>query len=494
MENESIEKIKSEKEIKPFTKKGKIISFIALTLYYIALPFLLALFLFSEYQYFTIFLSIPVALLPFITEIVITKRKKVSRFFFLPTSFIAYLFYAVAMFFLGDEMTGYLLLMAATAIIVLRILITVIELIRMKKFKLIPLGVAGVIFTVSFSFLVSQVIYPWYEEKITDGEPDRLGSWSYINNNDFASDENWKQIVKDSPFKFGSVTYQEEYFRDIGTYPSLDGSTVCVPMAMEFAKQHLGMSKEESASFVRFDTTHYAYENLISNEGYYSYYYENGQYIEIRCNKTDLILATEPSEEELELAESKGVTLVKKPVCYDAFVFITHKDNPVDNLSSEQIRDIYSGKIKNWEDVGGEKQKIVAYQREENSGSQTAMENLVMGGRNMISPKKIKTIVNMGELVDAVAEYENNTSSLGYTYKYYIDNLYKNDNIKILSVDGVYPNDENVRNGSYPYTTNYYAVIRGGDEENTGGLFLDWILSKEGQKCIKQAGYIPIED
>ena len=135
MEDELINEIKNEDEIKPFTKKGKIISFIAFTLFYIAMPFLLLLFFSSDYQYLAIFLSFPIALLPPITEIVITKRKKVSQFFFLPTSFIAYLFYSVAIFFLNDD--GDELLMAAIALVVLRLLITVIELIRMKKFKLI---------------------------------------------------------------------------------------------------------------------------------------------------------------------------------------------------------------------------------------------------------------------------------------------------------------------------------------------------------------------
>ena len=99
----------------------------------------------------------------------------------------------------------------------------------------------------------------------------------------------------------------------------------------------------------------------------------------------------------------------------------------------------------------------------------------------------------MGELVDAVAEYENETASLGYTYRYYIDTLYKNDNIKTIAVDGIAPTDDNIRSGAYPFTTNYYGVIREGDEEEIGGQFLEWILSDEGQKCVAQAGYIPMK-
>ena len=145
-----------------------------------------------------------------------------------------------------------------------------------------------------------------------------------------------------------------------------------------------------------------------------------------------------------------------------------------------------------WKEVGGNDEKIRAFQREKNSGSQTAMENLVMGGSDMIDPIEVKIIVGMGELVDTVAEYENDTASLGYTYRYYIDTLYKNDNIKTIAVNGISPTDDNIRNGSYPFTTNYYGVIREGDEDAVGGQFLQWILSDEGQQCVAQAGYITL--
>lgn len=61
-------------------------------------------------------------------------------------------------------------------------------------------------------------------------------------------------------------------------------------------------------------------------------------------------------------------------------------------------------------------------------------------------------------------------------------------------MDGVFSEAENLRNKTYPFTTNYYGVIRKEDEQKTGGKFLEWVLSQEGQKCIKQAGYIPLTD
>lgn len=350
----------------------------------------------------------------------------------------------------------------------------------------------------SFAILTSSFVVTKNYIKYKIGEPDRTGSWSAINQ-EVKRGNSWKQIVKNSKFQLGEIeTITEDdvtdYYQSIGTYPALDGSTVCVPMAMEFARQHLGFDDESCGDFTNFSTTHYAYEKLIYKQTSDNYYYNRtSDIVFIKDDYVDLILATEPSKEELELAKKYGVTLVKKPICCDAFVFITHKDNPVESLTIKQIQDIYSGKITNWKQVGGNDEKIKAFQREENSGSQTAMENLVMGGRNMIDPIKVAVVEGMGELVDEVAEYRNEQASLGYTYRYYIDTLYKNDNIKTIAIDGVQPTDENIRSGKYPFSTNYYGVIRGGDEDKTGGKFLDWMLSDEGQRCIEQAGYVPIK-
>ena len=311
--------------------------------------------------------------------------------------------------------------------------------------------------------------------------------------------EGWQQIVADSPFALGAVrqvttedglTYAQT---DFGTYPSLDGSTVAVPMAMEFARQHLGLGEADLTGFVAFSTTHNAYVNLITGAPNGSPMLVTRGSILDDAHPVDLIIATEPSDEELALAEEHGVTLDVRPVCYDAFVFITHVDNPVKSLSVEQIRAIYSGEIADWSEVGGTAGWIAAYQRNKNSGSQTAMENLVMQGMPMSSQgTNIYSTSDMSGLIAAISEYDNGPSAIGYTYKYYIDALYQDDSIKILAIDGIYPTDENLRSGAYPFTTSYNAVIRAGDEEQAGGRFLTWMLTEEGQRCIQQAGYIPV--
>ena len=88
-----------------------------------------------------------------------------------------------------------------------------------------------------------------------------------------------------------------------------------------------------------------------------------------------------------------------------------------------------------------------------------------------------------------MGEYKNNSSSIGYTFKYYIDTLYKSEKIKVLKVNGVDASEKSIRSASYPFTVSYYGVIRAEDKKNIGGKFLDWMLSAEGQQCIEQAGY-----
>jgi len=346
--------------------------------------------------------------------------------------------------------------------------------------------------TVSFILLLSV----FFSVQTGAGEQ---GAWKHINQ-EIVRPAGWQQIVMDSAFQLGDraesadATGKPAMVRRYGAYPSLDGSTVAVPMAMEFARQHLALSEADLESFIFFTTTHSAYEKLIHKRPNTAPKIPSDGAVMDAAHPVDLILVTAPSDEECALAEANGVQLVMEPICLDAFVFITHRDNPVESLTVEQIRGIYGGEIANWAEVGGEDMRIAAYQREKNSGSQTAMENLVMRGAPLADPPKGYTWVGMGELVETVGSYQTAQTSLGYTYKYYIDTLYRNDNIKVLRIDGMEPSAENLRSGAYPFATAYYAVMRGGEEGGPAGKFLSWMLSSEGQRVIRQAGYVPVLD
>lgn len=268
---------------------------------------------------------------------------------------------------------------------------------------------------------------------------------------------------------------------DIADMAVLDGSTATIPITAEMFRQFYGFtdSQIESDPVVFHSTTHSAYINLIDSQNRLD-----------RSHPTSLILVTPPSEEELQYAEDNQVELEMTPIAKDGFVFITHTNNPVDTLTVAQIQDIYTGKITNWNQVGGDDLEIKAYQREQNSGSQTVMEQMVMQGRQMLSPIGAKICIGMGMLVDAVAEFENGPASIAYTYYYYINNLYKNDNIKVINIDGIAPDNSNLISGAYPFSASYYAVMRKDEPQDSPARILrDYLVTPQGQELIAMAGY-----
>ena len=319
-------------------------------------------------------------------------------------------------------------------------------------------------------------------------------SWSQINQS-IARGEGWQRFVTDpSVFQLGSTTpYGDGLFiRKWGSYPSMDGSTVCVPMAMEAARQWLELDEEDLNGFVNFSTTPNAYERLAGGKPNPMVTILSQSVMMEDTHPIDLVLGTGPNADERAMLAEAG-ELVLVPVCYDAFVFLVNSHNPVESLTADQIRRIYSGDIMTWKEVGGEEgMAIDAYQRPHGSGSQTAMEELVMKGVALSAARDNYISSGMGDLISQVGAYSNARSAIGYSYLYYVDALYKDGSIRVLSVDGVSPTAENLRTGAYPFTVCYYAAYLRGNE--TAEAFAAWLTSPEGQKSIAQAGYCPISD
>jgi phosphate transport system substrate-binding protein len=257
-------------------------------------------------------------------------------------------------------------------------------------------------------------------------------------------------------------------------YPKVDGSTATIPLSENIAAKLLNLTTEEGKAFIKHNTTHNAYVNLI-----------NG--------KADIIFVTEPSLDELELAKKSGIELEVIPVVKEAFVFLVNKKNTVDSISIKQLQDIYQGKIKNWKEIGGLDIEIIPYQRPENSGSQTIMLGLVMKDlKIMDAPKELKPS-EMSTLIEVIASYDNSDKAIGYSVYYFANSMYNKETIKFVKVNGVEPNNETIKSGQYPYTSAYYAVIKKTEpKESNARKLLAWILSDEGQKLAEQSGYVPL--
>lgn len=270
---------------------------------------------------------------------------------------------------------------------------------------------------------------------------------------------------------------EEATLKLMAPLPKLDGSTALYPIYAAFVQAvypegtyHPYDKSQNNAEVVSTQTAH-AYERLLSGE-------------------TDLIFVPQPSKKYLELAEKSGKELAMTPIGKEAFVFFVHADNPVQSLTIEQIQGIYSGEITNWQQVGGLNEEIAAYQRPEESGSQQALIRF-MGNKQIMQPKTERMAGGMGEIINRTAEYQNKKNAIGYSFRFFSEEMAANGKIRNVAVNGVVPSQATIQDGTYPITMEINAVTAGTTNENVAP-FIDWILSEQGQKIIEETGYVRI--
>lgn len=199
-------------------------------------------------------------------------------------------------------------------------------------------------------------------------------------------------------------------------WPRLDGATAVYPVYASAAQalyHHLDAGSVKK--YVSCERTSGAYDALLHDQA-------------------DIIFVAEPSAEQKASARAQGIYLHFYPVAREAFVFVTHKDNPVTQLDDSQIRDIYSGRVNNWCDVGGNCARIYPYQRPQGSGSQTIMLAAVMGEDKLRKPLETESFNDMPGLLRRVTNYQNSANSLGYTFRYYATQLHSNTDLRLLSL------------------------------------------------------------
>jgi phosphate transport system substrate-binding protein len=254
-------------------------------------------------------------------------------------------------------------------------------------------------------------------------------------------------------------------------YPKLDGATAAYPVYGAIAQEiYKGLDEKSVGDYVSCTKTSEAYTHLINGD-------------------IDIFFGAQPSKQQLKMAEAKGVKLELTPIAKEAFVFFVNKDNPIDNLTLEELQDIYQKKITNWNELGGKNEKILPFQRPENSGSQTIMLAKVMNGKTMPAPLWEEYSSGMGEIISQTAAYRNYTSAIGYSFRYFATGMKPNNDIKILKINGIAPSTPNIREKKYPFTVDVYAVTAGSKNPNTNRL-IQWILTEQGQQFIETCGYI----
>jgi phosphate transport system substrate-binding protein len=198
--------------------------------------------------------------------------------------------------------------------------------------------------------------------------------------------------------------------------------------------------------------------------------------------------------EERAQAEANGVQPVEFVVAGDAIAVVVHPSNPVDRLTIPQLSDVFSGKIINWREVGGEDRPIVLLSRESNSGTHVFfLEHVVRqeqeDNHTLFSPDTLLMPSSEG----ISAEIRQNPNAVGY------DGLgYVTPDQKVVAVastsDGPYvmPTVETVKSGSYPIARNLY-IYTAGEPEGAILAYLDWIMGLEGQAIVRQQGFVPLQ-
>ncbi len=267
--------------------------------------------------------------------------------------------------------------------------------------------------------------------------------------------------------------------------PVIDGSTSTYPFTEAIYYRLFSNGDQHPDRPQKHSKSHASYERLIKGE------------------VDALIASVYPASDILELAKENNVELELVPIAYDAMVFFTNKENPAKGLTKEQITDIYvNNAYENWKDLGGSDALLYPYARNYDSGSHAQMERHFLGGKDINEKirKETTSEAMQSVLTDVMGAQTKDPVGygLGYSIYYYFKNMdafYETGTyLKLLAIDGVYPDDETIASGDYPLSNNTYVVIRADSpKDSPARKFAEFMLTDVGQQCVADAGFGPLK-
>ncbi|MBQ1678618.1 MAG: substrate-binding domain-containing protein [Oscillospiraceae bacterium] len=276
--------------------------------------------------------------------------------------------------------------------------------------------------------------------------------------------------VTEAPATTAEPTPEFRFTRE--NFPRLDGSTACLPMAEAVCSVLLGESREAVQDLIHFNRTTQSFRNLMAGD----------------C---DLLLAGQPNAAVFEEMEQANFAYDLEQLGTDALVFLVNEANPVENITTEQLRGIYTGEITNWKELGGADAPIIPLQRNEGAGSQALMKKLVMGDTPLMEAPAEYVPASMGDLMSAVKSYDESANAIGYSVYYYAHDMEMARGLKLLKVDGVEPCKESIRSGEYPHLNAYYCVIaHDAPADSPTRILYDWLVTEDGQRLLEAEGYV----
>jgi len=280
-------------------------------------------------------------------------------------------------------------------------------------------------------------------------------------------------------------------------YPKIDGSTSNLPLSTVIACTLFGieyrwaqewgnlqrivpnLNKNDTSKFLDLlgsSQTHQSFINLINKDA-------------------DIILsARKMSPDEKAIADAAGINLIETPIALDGFLFVVYPGNQIESLTTGQIQDIYTGKITDWAEVGGDDVSIQPYVRNANSGSQELMETLVMKDLDIpwFPESYDELLVVIGGMVPVYETVSYDYRSICYSLYYYKEYMITEIDVKTIAINGILPNKETISNYTYPYVAEVYAVIRSDlDKSSMAYKLYLWLQTEKGKQTINDSGYIP---
>ena len=275
-------------------------------------------------------------------------------------------------------------------------------------------------------------------------------------------------------------------------YPRVDGSTSANILNWMVACKLLNIPYEWKPGFDEW----YLLPRLSDIPEQYNFDYRvmtsqtHGAFMNLIDEKADIILThrTISLDEKLH-ADAVGVSLIETPIALDAFVFVVHKNNPLQSLSIDQIQKIYTNEITNWAQVGGKNAKIQALSRPRNSGSEEVFRTLVMNG---IEPANFPDASIISPMAAVFKEVIDN--SICYTFNTYKDlqaRVFCNE-VPVIAINGICPSEITVKNGTYPFISEVHVAIRSDLDRNSMTYKLyEWLQSENAKNTIEECGFIP---
>lgn len=205
----------------------------------------------------------------------------------------------------------------------------------------------------------------------------------------------------------------------------------------------------------------------------------------ILSSTADIGMSSRPvSQTEFSKAALNGVAMTMITVAYDGLAIIVNKDNPVNELTQQQVRDIFTGRIDNWAAVGGKPGRISIYTRNTASGTYKDFQELAMA-KDDYAPRSQKLAGNE----QIASEVSENANGVGYVGLAYTDAP----GVKVVRINGHLPTKESINDNSYPYARPTFFLVDANVKNDLAQSFIDFTLSPEGQKIVEDVHFIPVK-